>query len=223
MVRRWVREENKRDIIVETTKKVLDWYDGNKQTAMAVAGITLVVVVVALLFIYNINQSNKNVEDRISQLHGLLYSGNYSQALMLCDDTLKSYSTTNAAKSVYVYKAIALYNSQQYKEAAVAYREFINRKGQKVVIPIAMLNEAVATEAQGDYVKAVELYDNVIKAYPDHYIAPSALWNLARCYMIANRGDEAVKTYERIITRYPNTYWKQKAEEKIVMLKTGNK
>ncbi len=219
MVRRWVREELKKEYVSELVLKSIDWIKNNKQKVLAIAGTTVAIIAVISFFIYHFAQLNKDVEERIAQIMGQIQSNNYTQALSICDDTINNYGTSPSTKNVWFYKGQILYQLGKYSESVTAYREFIQRRGHKNIMPLAMVGEAQAVESNNDFVKAIELYDQFTKKYSDHFLTPVAFMSLARCYQLVNRADEALKIYERVISRYPNTYWKQQAEQQTTLLR----
>lgn len=115
--------------------------------------------------------------------------------------------------------ALALFKSGDYKNAGMAFSDFMRRYPQSGYAPYAQYWLGNAYYAQRDYRSAIAAQQIVVKNHPESPKAADALLNIASCYTELKDKAGAKKTLEALVAQYPESPAGQAAKERLASFK----
>jgi tetratricopeptide (TPR) repeat protein len=217
--RRWIKEEIKRDYLLEFLEKVVPWVRKNKNNLLAIGGIILVCGGVFIYFLMYLSKLNALGWEKLAQVQGELERGLYTAALSSIEQIEKNYQRTKAAKIVSYYKGEIFYRQGDYQKAIESYTLFLEKSKNSYLAPLALSNIGACWEELKNYKKAEETYQTFLEKYPEHFLAPPIYLSLARCQLENKNKNQAQETYHRVTTLYPGSRWQEIAQGYLDTLK----
>lgn len=115
--------------------------------------------------------------------------------------------------------AINVFQSGDYRAAAVALNSFIRTYNHSAYMPNAMYSLGIAYYAQKDYKNAVATFHAMVKAFPDNPKAPEAMLNIASCYTEQKDKSAAKKILQSLRTQYPDSAAARTASDRLASQK----
>lgn len=115
--------------------------------------------------------------------------------------------------------ALATFKAGDYKNAAVAFSNFVHASPDSGLTPSAQYWLGNTYYAQRDYKNAIAAQQIVVSKYADNPKAADALLNIASSYAELKNKAASKKTLEQLLTQYPNTPAAQTAKERLSSLK----
>ena len=115
--------------------------------------------------------------------------------------------------------ALQQFQNGDFKNAAEAFRSFIERYPQSPYQPNAQYWLGNALYAQRDYRGSTAILSNVVKNYPTHPRAPEALLAIANNQLEQGQKTAARKTLQQIVSQYGNTQAAQSAQTKLTQIR----
>ena len=115
--------------------------------------------------------------------------------------------------------ALALFKAGDYKNAGIAFADFLRRYSESGFGAAAQYWLGNAYYAQRDYRNAIAAQQAVIKNYPDSPKAADAWLNIASCHIELKDKAAARKALQSLIAQYPDTPAAQTAQERLAALK----
>ncbi|MBI4347051.1 MAG: tetratricopeptide repeat protein [Elusimicrobia bacterium] len=213
MGKQWVRQELKRNELAAQVENVAVKVQENRQTAIAAAIGTLVVIAVAAGTWFHLNKTRTEAWEKLAIAQSLAYSGQAKPALEQLQPVIDGGSLPSSYAQLFA--ADVRFRTGDYKEAIAAYQRIVDRGGPKTLVPIALGNLALAQEAAGDCKAALESNQRLIDTNQDHFMAPQAQASMVRCFSATDQGAQAKSTLDRIVLLYPESYWAQWAKERL--------
>lgn len=216
MAKQWVRQhEVQRDEVQDFMERSVLWVEKNRQTAMTAAAVTLGVLLLGGLFAFQARSSRNRAWERLGMAESLAYSGRPDQAQEQLKQLRDEQSGSAAAGFGGVFAGDLAYQKGDYKEAAQAYLQVVERGTPPAVQPLALSNLALSQEASGQAKEAVVTAQRFLETYPDHFLAPQAHAALARAQAAAGMGEQARSTLQKIALQYPDTSWGAWAQSRL--------
>jgi tol-pal system protein YbgF len=115
--------------------------------------------------------------------------------------------------------AMGLFKSGDYKGAASALAEFVQRHPQSAYAANAQYWLGNAHYAQRDYKNAIAAQQVVASTYKDSAKAPDALLNIASSYTDLKDKKNAKKALQQLVSKYPDSPAAQAAKDRLAALK----
>ena len=114
--------------------------------------------------------------------------------------------------------ALALFKAGNYKEAASAFTQFLQRYPASGYAASAYYWLGNAEYVQGDFRSALKSHEAILKNYPDNPKVPEAMLSIASSYSELKDNAAARKTLESLIARYPTTEAADTAKRRLASL-----
>jgi len=114
--------------------------------------------------------------------------------------------------------AMALFKAADYKGAANAFGQFLQRYPSSGYAATAYYWLGNAHYVLGDFRNALKAHETVIKNYPDNSQAPEAMLSIASSYTELKDNAAARKTLETLIARHPSTEAADTAKRRLAAL-----
>jgi tol-pal system protein YbgF len=115
--------------------------------------------------------------------------------------------------------ALQQFRNGDFKGAAAAFRDFVQKYPQSPYQPSAQYWLGNALYAQRDYKGSTATLEGVVRNYPNHPRAPEALLAIANNQIEQNQKALAKKTLQSIMAEYAGSDAAQSAKQKIAALK----
>jgi tol-pal system protein YbgF len=115
--------------------------------------------------------------------------------------------------------ALQQFRNGSYKQAATAFRGFMQRYPKSPYLPSAQYWLGNSLYALHDYANSKRELDKLIKNYPNHPRVPEALLALAYDQIAQNQKGAARKTLQQILAQYPSASVAQDATKALGDLK----
>lgn len=130
------------------------------------------------------------------------------------DAVAKDYAGTNAAQYALLLKGDALYENENFAQAADVYKQLADAKN-PTVHSVAALSRAAALQAAQDYKGSVEVINEFIEKHPNHFALAQAYMTLASSQELAGNKEAALEAYKHLLEAYTKTYFGVYAKDKI--------
>lgn len=115
--------------------------------------------------------------------------------------------------------AYGFYRAESYREAALAFRDFLRQFPQSVHEANVYYWLGNANFLLSEYVGSLDAYRNLLEKYPDHPRAPEAMLNMAECELALKKRTAAKNTLKQLIKRFPGSDASDKAKKRLATLK----
>jgi len=115
--------------------------------------------------------------------------------------------------------AYGFYKSENYQNAAIAFRDFLRQFPQSVHeanVHYWMGNAYFLTK---DYANSLDSYQVLATKYEDHPRVPEAMLNIAECQLELKNKNAAKKTLKQLITQFPGSDAADKAKKRLATIK----
>lgn len=127
-------------------------------------------------------------------------------------------SVGQAEQSTYE-AALALFKAGDYKNATLAFGDFLRRYPQSGYAASAQYWLGNTYYAQHDCRNAISAQQTVVKSYPDSTKAPDALLSISTCYVELKDKPQARRALESVIGQYPDSPAAKTAKERLPLLR----
>ena len=217
MPRRWVKEELKKDRLVNWVERSVIWVNQNRENVM-IGGI--VILAVAIFIPFSLSRRAKLNEQAFSLFargQQEYFENRLDKAISFYDQVLTR-SGSKAIPFVLFYKGNLLYELGKYSEAASVYRRYLDKYETRKFTPEVLIGLGNSLEQQGKFDEAKEIYQKFLDKFPQHYLLPGVYQGLGRCYEKLGQKDEAIKIYQQMSRFYSGWVWQDMAEAKIEAL-----
>ena len=111
--------------------------------------------------------------------------------------------------------ALAAFKASDYKNASVAFADFLRANPSSGLAPSAQYWLGNAYYAQRDYKNAIAAQQTLINKYPGSPKVADAMLNISSSYIELKNKPASKKTLEQLIAQYPNTSAAQTAKERL--------
>jgi tol-pal system protein YbgF len=115
--------------------------------------------------------------------------------------------------------AYSLYKSENYQNAAAAFRDFLKIYPQSVQEPNVLYWMGNAYFLLKDCKNSINSYQSLIAKYQDHPRVQEAMLNIADCQLSLNNKPAAKKTLKQLISQFPGSDASEKAKKRLASIK----
>ncbi|MDD4912542.1 MAG: tol-pal system protein YbgF [Sideroxydans sp.] len=115
--------------------------------------------------------------------------------------------------------AYGLYKTEKYKNAAVAFRDFLRQYPETIHAANVYYWMGNAYLMSLEYANAVEAYQTLLSKHADHPRVAEAMLNMVECYVGLKNKIAAKKTLKQIILQFPGSDAAEKARQRLATLK----
>lgn len=169
---------------------------------------------------------NADYENVLAKIDALMASGDYTQALSLTDNFMKTLQDGYYMQEAYfrmgmIYLLTGKDNYNNYVYAAKVFEDFLKKYPESFRKKDAMIKLAEAKEMAQLYNEAIFAYENVIKTLRTPDVVKTAYERIADIYAQMGQFQNAINTREKIINKFRDSYVDQRS--KIGMLQTKMK
>lgn len=216
MPSQWVKEELKKDFLLSSVEKTIEYFKTNRDKAIAGGVIVFVVVVIAYLSAARFHKSNDLAYEQVGYTAIYLKSGDFDATIKLADQILSSHPGGVQGGYARFYKGEALYRKGNFEEAAKSYLAALPylKKVQDMGAMI-LFDTGNSYESAGKYSEAIANYKKFAEEYPAHYLLAECQLGQARCLEAAGDIKAAAELYQNIASLNSTTMYKSVAEAKL--------
>lgn len=115
--------------------------------------------------------------------------------------------------------AYGFYRAESYREAALAFRDFLRQYPQSVHEANVYYWLGNANFLAREYAGSFAAYKNLLDKYPDHPRAPEAMLNMAECQLSLKKKTAARSTLKKLISQFPGSDASDKAKKRLATIK----
>jgi tol-pal system protein YbgF len=134
-------------------------------------------------------------------------------------DGTKDVPTDPVSESRAFESAYTLYKSENYLNAATAFRDFLKNFPQSVHQANVYYWMGNAYFLLKDCKNSIGSYQSLIDRYQDHPRVAEAMLNVAECQQILNNKVAAKKTLKQLISQFPGSDASEKAKKRLATIK----
>jgi tetratricopeptide (TPR) repeat protein len=206
-------KEIKKDKLVTSYFEAKNWFDRDENKRKVYIGITAVVVVIAVIFLYVNNRRAKNeeAETKLSAVITLYEQGKYPEAMngdpasgiMGLNAIVNEYGSTNSGETAKLYLGNCFFNLKDYDNAL---KQFDSYSGSNDIVKSSCISGMGAVyEAKGDLKKAGEYYEKAAKVNKEVVINQENLFYAIRAYTNAGDKENARRLFTALKEQYPKS------------------
>lgn len=129
--------------------------------------------------------------------------GNIDKSIALFAKSVEKYPELN--QDVFFNFCVSLYDMQYYKNASMAFNEYVARYPAAPSAKNAMFFSAFSHYKLGEWDSSVTAFRKFIEKYPNDTYAAESQYNIAEARYNAGNFPEAIKEYKEVYTKYPKT------------------
>lgn len=115
--------------------------------------------------------------------------------------------------------AYGFYRAESYREAALAFRDFLRQYPQSVHEANVYYWLGNANFLSREYAGSFAAYKDLLNKYPDHPRAPEAMLNMAECQLSLKKKSAARSTLKKLISQFPGSDASDKAKKRLATIK----
>ncbi|MBU1215353.1 MAG: tol-pal system protein YbgF [Gammaproteobacteria bacterium] len=115
--------------------------------------------------------------------------------------------------------AYGFYRAESYREAALAFRDFLRQYPQSVHEANVYYWLGNANFLSREYASSFAAYRDLLTKYPDHPRAPEAMLNMAECQLSLKKKSAARSTLKKLISQFPGSDASDKAKKRLATIK----
>ena len=115
--------------------------------------------------------------------------------------------------------AYGFYRAESYRDAALAFRDFLRQYPQSVHEANVYYWLGNANFLSREYAGSFAAYKDLLSKYPDHPRAPEAMLNMAECQISLKKKTAARVTLKKLISQFPGSDASDKAKKRLATLK----
>jgi len=115
--------------------------------------------------------------------------------------------------------AYGFYRAESYREAALAFRDFLRQYPQSVHVANVYYWLGNADFIAREYEGSLADYGNLLKQFPDHPRVPEAMLNMAECQLSLKKKAAARGTLKELISKFPGSDASDKAKKRLATIK----
>ncbi len=206
-------KELKKDKLVTSYFEARNWLDNPEHKKKLYIGITIAVVLIAVVFLYFNNKSAKNdeAETKLSSVIALYEQGKYQEAIngdptagiMGFQQIVNDYGSTNSGETAKLYLGNCYFNLKDYDNAM---KQFDGYSGDNDIIKASCISGVGAVyEVKGDLKKAGEYFEKAAKVNKNVVINQENLFYAIRSYTNAGDKEAAKRVFADLKEQYPKS------------------
>lgn len=200
------KSEVKRDELKDALTHTLDWLILRRREAGLALGATLILGLVAGLFLYGKHSRQNAAWDKLSLAELYAYSGKPDQAQTLLTQVASEGATPAAASLARMLEGDLRFPRGEVDQALAAY-EKAAATAPEALKPFALTEKVLALETAGKSAECAAAAQGFLDAYADSLPAAMVHASLARCQLASGQAEAARTTLQKISLQYPETPW----------------
>lgn len=203
------KHELREDTVITLYARAWQFFDQNRKLVYAALGGVLVLVLLALGYIYYLNQRQARAVELLGGVVQLYEEGQYREALDGAEGKLgliaiaDDYGRTDAGNLARFYAADALFRLGEYDEALRYFRAF--KSDRSLIGASAIAGQAAVHETRGELVRAGDLYRRAALHFENEVRSPEYLIRAGRVYEEGGSYEKAEEAYALIQERFPDS------------------
>ena len=206
-------KEMKKDKLVTGYFEARNWLDNPENKKKAYIGAGVLVVIIAVIFLYISNRNTKNIEaeTKLSAVISLYEQGKYQEAINGDPATgitgllqiVNDYGSTNSGETAKMYLGNCYFNMKDYDNAL---KQFDDYSGGNDIIKASCISGIGAVyEAKGDLKKAGEYFEKSAKVNKNVVINQENLYYAIRAYTNSGDKESAKRVFSMLKEDYPKS------------------
>jgi tol-pal system protein YbgF len=152
-----------------------------------------------------------DLDSRLRQME----TGGASRVAPAAGDAVEGQAGENRAFET----AYGFYRAESYREAALAFRDFLRQYPQSAHEANVYYWLGNANFLVREYAGSFAAYRSLLDKYPDHPRAPEAMLNMAECQLSLKKKTAARSTLKKLISQFPGSDASDKAKKRLATLK----
>lgn len=145
----------------------------------------------------------------------------FQDVLALYQKIMEEYPGTDSAKRALYWSGSLEYNLGNYEKAYEHFKTYIKEYPKEDLCFQAEKDIGYIFEQQGEYQKAIEQFKSIEQKVPSS-MKSQLLLDIGRNYESLEQFDNAVEIYQNIIDSNTGVSWKDKARERVDILRPGS-
>ena len=200
------KSEVKRDELNAELTQALDWLILRRREAGMALGATMILGLLAGLFLYGRHSRQNAAWDKLSLAELYAYSGKPEQAQTLLTQLAEEGASPAAASLALMLEGDLRLPRGELDLALAAY-EKAAATAPEPLKPFALTEKILTLETAGKSAECAAAAQNFLDSYADSLLAPMVHSSLARCQLASGQAEAAKTTLQKISLQYPNTPW----------------
>lgn len=209
-----VSSEQETDLFTPFIKGSVAFSKRNKSSIITALVILVLATVIGVAYCSHQQKITEKSWEAYYNAQVTLLSQGQAAALPALDKVAIDFPNTPAATYSILQKGDLLFASENYAQAADAYKQITDSKSE-TLRTAATLSEGAALQASQDYTASIELMQSFIANNPKNFALPQAYFTLALSQELSGNKDAALETYKTLVENYAKTYFGFIAKEKI--------
>ncbi|MGN6644981.1 MAG: tetratricopeptide repeat protein [Cytophaga sp.] len=184
-----------------------------KYKTPVLAGLGIVVVLIAAFVFYKYNQSEKSTTAQEEMEAAVFYfeqdslelalKGNPAKEIMGLEEVAEEYAGTDAGNLAAFYTGIIYLKQGKFEQAISHLENYSSSDGIMQARSWAAMGDAYSDLKDGE--NAIKYYKKAAEHKPNEQLTPSYLMKLALAYEVNKDWKSAAEAYDKIITDFPKS------------------
>ena len=209
-----VSSEQETDLFTPFIKGTVAFCKRNKSSIITALVVLVLAAVIGTAYCAHQQKITEKSWEAYYNAQVTLLSQGQDAALPALDKVAIDFPNTPAATYSILQKGDLLFATENYAQAADAYKQITDSKSE-TLRTAAILSEGAALQASQDYTSSIELMQNFIAKNPKNFALPQAYFTLALSQELSGDSAAALETYKTLVENYAKTYFGMVAKEKI--------
>lgn len=205
------KKEIKEDTLVSLYYKTYGYFDENKSRIFAYAGVAVVILALAVFYIYHNKEQNQAAADQLAKVMPLYDQGAFLEAIegqagtdiMGLKKIVDNYGSTENGESAKIFLANSYNNLGKYDEALKYYKDYDGSI--KLYQASALAGQAGIYAYKNDFEKAADLYKKAARVSDSDALNSDYLLHAGINYISAGKTVEAKEVLDKLKKDYNTT------------------
>lgn len=191
------RKEIKKDPVLEKISQAEHLIREKGKILSYVLIAVAVVVILVVLMVQSKQKANREAAGDLGLAEMALAVGDIDNAIVQFESLISNYPGTRSAGMATLLLASAYVNQDDYENAEINYRNYIDEYAhEKLLVAAAYNGLGVCSERKDDYRQAAEYFQKGGETSPFHFLQIECFLNATRSYIVAgdyNRAEQALQ------------------------------
>ncbi len=205
------KRDIKEDTLVSFYYKAYGYFDENKSRIFTYAGVAVVIIALAVFYIYHNREQNQAAAVQLAKVMPLYDQGAFLEAIegqagteiMGLKKIVENYGGTENGESAKIFLANAYNNLGKYDDALKYYKDYDGSI--KLYQSAALAGEAGIYAYKKDFEKAADLYRKASRVSDADVLNGDYLLHAGINYLSAGKTDEAKEVLDKLKKDYNST------------------